>query len=67
MLVLVVIVAALAAIAVLVVLAARRGDALGEVERFHRARAMTTSWSHQGAPPVAEPQPETGRERSSAT
>lgn len=24
-----------------------RGDALSEVDRFHRARQMTTSWSEQ--------------------
>lgn len=36
------------AVAVLAVAgAAGRRDALAEVERFHRARVMTTSWSRQ--------------------
>lgn len=43
-----------AVIAVIVVIGAviafsarNRGDALSEVDRFHRARQMTTSWSEQ--------------------
>jgi phage tail sheath gpL-like len=45
-------------VGVLVTVAARSGDTLAEVDRFHKARAMTTEWAkaYTGAPAqVADP------------
>lgn len=34
----------------------RKSDVLSDVERFHRARQMTTAWSNEAQrPPAAEP------------
>ncbi|MHB8342544.1 MAG: hypothetical protein ACYDB7_15440 [Mycobacteriales bacterium] len=38
-----------------VIAANRRTDALSEVERFHRARAMTTAWSREHRPALVPP------------
>jgi len=60
---LVIAVVVLMALALLAFAFGRRTDVLSDIERFHRARQMTTAWSHdaQGRPGVMVPPTEPGR------
>lgn len=44
-------------VGVLVVKIAARQDVRGEVDRFHHARTLTSTWANQGHPQAPTPEP----------